>query len=262
MSGFSVRQGIPAQDAGSNPGEPSRPRAPAPLTHRDVQALYERPPSFTPFLPWVEYLPDSQCFLLEDGISVGALFDLTPVGTEARTGPFMVSLRDAIQTALSEALPERDDGPWVLQLYVQDEPSLDSLVQSLKHYPAPSVRQQVYSRFYQALMQKHCDRLCTPGGLFVDTALTGSPWRGQIRRVRAVLYRRQTARHRPTNPYEAEAELNQVATQLTAALAAAGIRTRRSSGIDLYRWLLPWFNPGEGSTDATGALLRSLGDAC
>ena len=261
MSISPSRKDTPAQSSGSNPGKALRLTTQAPLTRRDVQALYQRPPSFTPFLPWVEYLPDSQCFLLEDGVSVGALFDLTPVGTEARTGPFMVALRDAIQTALSEALPERDDGPWVLQLYVQDEPSLDSLVQSLQHYPAPPLRQQAYSRFYQTLMRNHCARLCAPGGLFVDTALTGSPWRGQIRRVRAVLYRRQTARHRPANPYEAEAELNQVATQLTAALAAAGIRTRRSSGIDLYRWLLPWFNPGEGSQDATGALLRSLENA-
>ena len=28
-----------------------------------------------------------------------------------------------------------------------------------------------------------------------------------------------------------------------AALAAAGIRCHRGSGEDLYRWLLPWFNP-------------------
>jgi conjugative transfer ATPase len=228
------------------------------LRQRDVQVLYERPPSFTPFLPWVEYLPDSQCFLLEDGVSVGALFDLAPVGTEARTGPFMVALRDAIQTALSEALPELDDAPWVLQLYVQDEPNLDSLVQSLRHYPAQPIRPHAYTRFFQGLMQSHCARLCAPGGLFVDTALTGSPWRGQIRRVRAALYRRLPARHRPTNPYAAEAELNQVGTQLTAALAAAGIASRRSSGVDLCRWLLPWFNPGAVSADTDTSILQSL----
>ncbi|PLW83434.1 conjugative transfer ATPase [Kineobactrum sediminis] len=228
------------------------------MRQRDVQALYERPPSFTPFLPWVEYLPDSQCFLLEDGISVGALFDLTPVGTEARTGPFMVALRDAIQTALSEALPEVDDAPWVLQLYVQDEPSLDSLLQSLRQYPAAPIREHSYTRMFQDLMQSHCARLCTPGGLFVDTALTGGAWRGQIRRVRAVLYRRLPTRHRPTNPYTAEADLNQVATQLTAALAAAGIATRRSSGVDLYRWLLPWFNPAAASNKGTAEILDAL----
>jgi len=234
------------------------PNRPAPLTQQAVEDLYARPPSFTPFLPWVEYLPDSQCFLLEDGVSVGALFDLTPVGTEARTRPFMVALRNAIQTALSEALPELDEGPWVLQLYVQDEPSLDSLVQSLQQYPTAPLRKQAYSRVWHSLVQAHCQRLCTPGGLFVDTALTGSPWRGQIRRVRAVLYRRLPARQRPANPYEAEAELNQVATQLTAALSAAGIASRRGSGVDLTRWLLPWFNPGTASTDAAGTMLQAL----
>ena len=96
----------------------------SPVKTLEVKRLYRRPPSFTDFLPWVEYLPQSRCFLLEDGVSVGALFELTPVGTEARTPSFMTELRDAIQTALTEAIPELDDGPWILQLYVQDDPSL------------------------------------------------------------------------------------------------------------------------------------------
>ena len=50
-----------------------------------VKRLYRQPSSFTDLLPWVEYNPDSACFLLEDGISVGALFELEAVGTEART---------------------------------------------------------------------------------------------------------------------------------------------------------------------------------
>ena len=59
---------------------------PRPLTTTDVKALYARPPSFTDFLPWVEYLPESRCFLLEDGVSVGALFELTPAGTRPKAG--------------------------------------------------------------------------------------------------------------------------------------------------------------------------------
>ncbi|MCB1575711.1 MAG: TraC family protein, partial [Xanthomonadales bacterium] len=72
-----------------------------PVTTNQVKQLYERPPSFTDFLPWMEYNPASRTFLLEDGISVGALFELTPAGTEARTPAFMTQLRDAIQTALT-----------------------------------------------------------------------------------------------------------------------------------------------------------------
>ena len=98
----------------------------APVTTKQVKQLYKRPPSFTDLLPWMEYNPASRSFLLEDGLSVGALFEITPAGTEARTPAFMTQLRDAIQTALTDAIPEEDDAPWIVQVYVQDEPSLQA----------------------------------------------------------------------------------------------------------------------------------------
>ena len=74
-------------------------------------------------------------------MSVGALFELTPVGTEARTLTFMTELRNAIQTALTEAVPELDEGPWILQLYVQDEPSLADLMRDVQAYVPDGARQ-------------------------------------------------------------------------------------------------------------------------
>ncbi len=109
----------------------------APVKTVDVKQLYRRPPSFTDLLPWAEYLPDSWTFLLEDGISAGALFELTPVGTEARTPRFMAELRDAIQTALTDAIPERDDSPWILQVHVQDAPSLEAFQREVADYVHP-----------------------------------------------------------------------------------------------------------------------------
>ena len=237
---------------------------PRPLTTADVKALYARPPSFTDFLPWVEYLPDSRCFLLEDGVSVGALFELTPAGTEARTPGFMAELRDAIQTAITEAIPELDDTPWILQLYVQDEPSLSDLLRQVEAYVPPGASESAYTRHFLELLMAHCARISRPGGLFEDSALTGTVWRGQVRRVRAALYRRLNPRGRVPSAVEVEAELNDVATKWTAALAAAGIRCRRGSGEDLYRWLLPWFNPrpdcAEGAVEKLLAVAPYPGD--
>ena len=62
----------------------------APVTMARVRQQYARPNSFTDLLPWMEYDPASQTFLLEDGVSVGALFELIPAGTEARTPAFMM----------------------------------------------------------------------------------------------------------------------------------------------------------------------------
>ena len=111
-----------------------------PLTTDAVKQHYQRPPSFTDLLPWMEYIPESKAFLLEDGVSLGALFEVQPVGCEAHTSAFMTQLRDAIQIAINETIPERDDAPWVLQVYVQDEPQLIGFIESLASYPSPAVR--------------------------------------------------------------------------------------------------------------------------
>ncbi|HEA0263627.1 TPA: TraC family protein [Salmonella enterica] len=47
------------------------------LTRRDEAKIYAHGPSFIDFLPWVEYLPEDECLLLDDGVSVGAVFSLT-----------------------------------------------------------------------------------------------------------------------------------------------------------------------------------------
>ncbi|MCB1862659.1 MAG: conjugative transfer ATPase, partial [Gammaproteobacteria bacterium] len=214
-----------------------------PLLTADVKRGYRRPSSFTDLLPWVEYIPESRAFLLEDGVSVGALFELEPVGTEARTEGFMIHLRDAIQTAMTEAIPELDDAPWVLQVYVQDEPSLTQFQREVMAYAQPGARDTTFTRHFQQTFAEHLARISQPGGLFEDAAVTGTRWRGQIRRVRAVLYRRLRLRGKTQPALEVETALNDVATKWTAALASAGIRAKRGTGEDLYTWLLPWFNP-------------------
>ena len=117
-----------------------------------MKQLYDRPASFTDLLPWVEYDPHSQTFLLEDGVSLGAVFEIEPVGCEARTPDFMARLRDAIQTAINEALPELDEAPWILQVYVQDEPSLTGFARSL---PALRTTRRPRLRVYPVLPCRH-----------------------------------------------------------------------------------------------------------
>ncbi|PUB91005.1 MAG: conjugative transfer ATPase, partial [gamma proteobacterium symbiont of Ctena orbiculata] len=214
-----------------------------PVTTNQVKQLYERLPSFTDFLPWMEYNPASRTFLLEDGISVGALFELIPAGTEARTPAFMTQLRDAIQTALTDAIPEEDDAPWILQVYVQDDPSLQGFEKEIAGYAQPGARESAYTRHFQQTLSEHLARITRPGGLFEDTAVTGTQWRGQVRRVRATLYRRLKPNGRVPSAVEIEESLNDVATKWVASLASAGIRVRRGTGRDFYEWLLKWFNP-------------------
>lgn len=219
-----------------------------PVTQADTRSLYARPDSFTDLLPWVDYDPESQTFLLDDGASVGALLDVTPVGTEAMSPDALARLRDNLQSVLTDAVPEEDGAPWVLQLYVQDEPSLDALARAVRDHVHPRAQDTDFTSDYLDRLTAHLARVSAPGGLFHDSAVTGSLWRGQVRRTRIVLYRRlpHSARSAELAP---DHVLNDVCVKLASALTAAGFNTRRGGGRDFYEWLLRWFNPAPAITD-------------
>lgn len=214
-----------------------------PLLTDDVKRLYERPRSFIDQLPWTEYLPDEQALLLDDGRSVGAVYELTPKGTEGRSRAFLATLRDAIQTALSRAFAEHDAAPWVVQFFCSDEPTLTDHLERLKAYVRPDVRDRKYATTFLATQAAHLAELCRPEGLFRDRAVTDDLWRGRERRMRLVVYRRWPMRFQHPVGLTPARELEETCTRLESALRAAGIGLRRMTGQDFYRWLLPWFNP-------------------
>src|SRR5699024_40188 len=87
----------------------------------------------------------------------------------------------------------------------------------------------------------HLEQVSRPQGLFVDTQVTGQPWRGQQRRVRCCVYKRFGKL--ANDPAPAISQLEAVATTLQATFSEAGIGAWRCTGRALYEWLLPFFNP-------------------
>lgn len=218
-----------------------RPRS-NPATRADEQRLYAAPPSFIDLLPWVEYLPDSQCVLLEDGQSVAAFFELSTVGTEGREAEWLREVRDALENTLQDSFDELDQQPWVIQLYAQDENDWDAYLSGLRDYIQPRAQGSAFSEFYLRSMAHHLHAVSKPGGLFEDNTVSHLPWRGQRRRTRLVVYRRcQHAQRR----YERspQAALTAVCERLVGGLANAGIRAQRLDAGAIHRWLLRWFNP-------------------
>lgn len=221
---------------------PGAPTGRHPVTVAEEQALYDVAPSFVEWLPWVEVLPDSQSMLLEDGVSVAAFFELTPVGTEGREPAWLMQVRDAVENALQDAFDELDDHPWVVQFYAQDETAWDAYLRNLHAYVQPRARDAAFTRFYLRFFAHHLCAIAKPGGLFQDTTVTHLPWRGQSRRVRMVVYRRDAdgTTRRGLSPEQA---LASVCDRLTGGLANAGVKAHRLSAADVHAWLLRWFNP-------------------
>ena len=231
-----------------------------PVTEAEVAGLYQRPDSFTDLLPWTDYDPETRVFLLENGRSVGALFELTPASSEARSAAYLNVLREQIQSAIADTIPEVDGSPWVVQFFVQDDPAIADVGDRVRDYAAERAGDHPFARAYFSHLDAHLHRISRDGGLYVDEQVTGAAWRGQRRRVRACLYRRDAG-----GELAPEEELNQVAAQWVASLEAAGIGVRRCGARELYEWLVPWFNPRpeitEGDPEALLRIAPYPGDA-
>ncbi|MFP1824528.1 conjugative transfer ATPase [Lonsdalea quercina] len=212
------------------------------LTQRAANAAYQKGPSFVDLLPWVEYQHDSQTLLLDDGHSVGAVYDITPVGTEGRSQQQLSEIRDIVKDALQDAFDELDAYPWVVQFFCQNEDDFSDYLQGLRDYVTLAAQGSAFSEAWLSEMAKHLSGITRAGGLFFDDMVTRTPWRGQLRRTRLVIYRYLPVKT-PPGELSPELALNNAGDRLVSALAGAGLRAQRQSGAEIQRWLTRWFNP-------------------
>ncbi|EEY8756828.1 TPA: TraC family protein, partial [Escherichia coli] len=178
------------------------------MTRQEEAKIYHAGPSIIDFLPWVEYLDEEQCLLLDDGVSVGAVYEVTPAATEGRTAERLEQIRDTVEDALQDSFDEYDTHPWVVQFFCQDENDVDAYLDHLRGYVKPHAQRTAFTEAWLGEMERHLRGIARPEGLFTDTLVTGQPWRGQQRRTRMVVYRRIGKNsHDPMPPV---AMLNQV----------------------------------------------------
>lgn len=223
----------------------SQPQA-RPVKSADVKKQYARHPTFADLLPYEEWSEDEKVLLLEDGLSLGCLFELRDISSEAKPEALIQELHTKIAHTLARVVPLEEENPWVLQFFVQDDPTLTALYQRLKSYIPTEQHQEPLTQRYLELMKEHFKTLAQAQGLFEDP-LSGLPFRGRTRRVRLALYRRYT--HKKQKPTVAPLEeINQVAQTLMTHLQSIGVQIRRLRGKHLYEWLVRWFNPAPIST--------------
>ncbi len=211
------------------------------FTHADEAKTYATTYSIIDYMPWGEYLKAEQCLLLDDGLSVGAVYNVIPVGTEGRPAERLEEIRDVVEDALQDSLPELDGHQWVVQFYCQDDPDVTAYMDNLRGYIKPWAQATPFTQAWLAETERHMKSISVEQGLFEDKIVTGAPWRGQTRRTRLVIYRYVEKHGR--DPLPPAVMLNQVCDRLTSALAGAGIRCERQNGEQIHSWLLRWFNP-------------------
>ncbi|MGJ0624657.1 conjugative transfer ATPase [Xenorhabdus bovienii] len=218
---------------------------PGKLRDADEAAIYRGNPSIIDYLPWVEYLEDGQCLLLDDGVSVGAVYRIEPVATEGRPMERLVEIRDQLEDAIQDSLEEDDMSPWVVQFFCQDENDPTGYLNTLRDYIKPWAQGSAFTQAFLAESERHLNSIARPAGIFHDSLITGQPWRGQQRQTRMVVYRWLPAHKSQANTptLASVAALNQVCERLVSSLASAGVMAIRQHGGQIHGWLLRHFNP-------------------
>lgn len=229
-----------------------------PLTSMDAARIYGRPSSFVQKLPWYEFQTESQTILLDDGKSVGAVFDIVPIATEGRSYNWLQDRRDMIQDALQDCFEELPSGPWIIQQYTYDDDNMEEYIDKLRAYPKAYCKDTKYTKEWLDIMEAHLRGICKEGGLFEDKEVLDAPWGGKIRRIKMVVYRRLPPKWKSYAGMTPEEELNDVIQKLETAFRDAGISLIRNNGKMFYEWMLGWFNPRPLLTNGDKRKFREL----
>ena len=226
-----------ADPAGLGPSHYASPRRP------------RRRPSFTDDLPWVEYDPEEKSILLENGISVGAIYEITPKGTDGATDEVMQDVCNRAQDLVGTVIREEAKDHWIVQWYVTDEFHDTAMEDRIRSYRGPGAVGSKFSDYYMNVLADHVGHVCRPGGHFAEEDNT--VWRGRRRRYFMALQRfHQTRRLGNLNP---DGELSRMTRQWEQALRGAAVPFKRMDGKGFYDLMVAWLNPRPAATNGSVA---------
>ena len=218
-----------------------------PLGREAFAALFQPRPSFADYLPFAGYDAEEGVFLLDDGVSVGAVFRLAAADLDARAPERLAEFNDQLDHVLRLLPAEDEDWPVILQLYLESrEPA--NLADRLGAATPPAIRESAYSQAWFAAVREHFALMGSPRGIFDDerVRLSGERakgWRAIEQQIHGCLYRKAPPHAWKHRRYPPARQLNQAIAPFLAGLEAAGVRVRRLDEDGLRRWLLPWLTP-------------------
>ena len=226
----------------------------------EAASLYRPARSFVDHLPWAEALDDGTV-LLEDGRSVGAVWEIEPRGTEGRGGAWLAEVRNGLHDVLQDSFEEFDASPWVVQTYTWREPDLTAAAMAFRGYVAAEARDSVFSDRYAEILAAHYRGVAKPGGLFADR-FSQTRWAGARQRTLVVLHRWMREARGDGADAAPGAAVLEAGGKLMGALEGLGVRQRRLTGDEFHAWLTRWFNAWTDLTpDNPAAFARDFLDA-
>lgn len=218
------------------------------ITRDELRKGYKRIPGAAKYLPWLDII-DNNKILLDDGKSVAAVFDITPIPTEARSEEQILSIRNNIARFVADTFEEHSVSPWVVQTFSWCDESIfrqlpdHMLAHAIKVQSRRGAELHPYTEYFiNDVYRDHVGDLARDGGLFIDQ-LNGRPWGGSTRQCYMVCYRRQEDLTKRRRNQSREIELDTQCTRVAEMMRSAGMQGRRLQGDDIWAWLFRWMNP-------------------
>ncbi|WP_058514858.1 conjugative transfer ATPase [Legionella santicrucis] len=211
------------------------------IKESDIRKGYINPnPSLANHWAIADFCDEHQVFLLADGISIGSGFELASIPAEASSEEHLEAVFNKIRDTFTTVVPMHQQDPWVMQMYVNDEYALTPALKHITQHIAPNIAEAAFTQDYLGRLGDLFNKMTRPQGLFLDPK-TDAPYRGRLRRVRVLFYRRYY-QLKPSREAALQ-EHQEVMAQVESKLKSPGLQLKRLTGKDYYHWWIRWFNP-------------------
>jgi conjugative transfer ATPase len=224
-----------------------------PISNDDKRDLYKQYRSFSGFLPYSEFLQEHDLLLLEDHVSVAAMWEIEPVRSEGAEIDYIDTIEAQIADATAGILEQSAmSGQYVLSAYTQDEFSLEEEFLMIKNSIHERWKGSALATSYLNSMERMLHGMESESGLFKETMRKGGddsdaamrPYRGGKRRHRIMLYRRVKLKDRRGKEVVREAEIKAMKTMRGVIETALGqfASLKRMGKADFYNFMVRMLN--------------------
>ena len=223
------------------------------LKEKEIAKAYKQSrPSIADRLSVVDFSDKHHVFLLEDGLSLGSGFEIGDIAADGVNDKTLQSVFSRVMDVFSYVLPLDEVNPWVLQVYVNDEFSLESTFDFYQQKIDETLLDSAYTQTYLEQLKRLYQKACEEKGLFFDP-MSDLTYRGRLRRIRMVMYKRYSNKKDLPKRAAILREHLTIRRRILKKFQNAGIDIDVLKGRQIYKWWVRWFNPspklGLGVTD-------------
>jgi len=176
--------------------------------------------------------------LLKDFNSLGVGFELDPIVADGRSEGFMQDALDKVIGILRDAIPSDALSPWMMQITMQDEASMDGFKNAIELYPVQGAKNSEFTQEWIRILKEHMDDVADPKGLFEDTMVSGGIWFARWRKVRIYIWRQL-----PNVKKDTGANISRVLANFEKRAESSNIKLKRLPSDEIYKWLSRFLVP-------------------